>query len=188
MAIQEYLKVFRCGVQLGDRYEEALTLDSMGTIECSLDEMQKALDYFHQALPVWRAVSNPLAKGTRKATLVLFTPLWVRSRRHWTITNRPCLCYTPQMTARIMRPIICAKQHWCCLPTILGRSRRRWITTTRPCHWMRADGRPQRRGDYAEQHGFHLRRSREKQKALEYYNHALPSIAHWATARARRPP
>ncbi len=69
MAIQEYLKSLPLWRTAGDRYEEALTLDSMGTIECSLDEMQKALDYFHQALPVWRAVSNPAGEGNTQSNI-----------------------------------------------------------------------------------------------------------------------
>jgi CHAT domain-containing protein/Tfp pilus assembly protein PilF len=68
-AIQEYLKSLSLWRAAGDRYEEALTLDSMGTIDCSLDEMPKALDYFHQALPLWRDARDPAGEGNTRSNI-----------------------------------------------------------------------------------------------------------------------
>ncbi len=75
-AIQEYLTSLPLWRTAGDRYEEALTLDSLGAIDYSLDEMLKALDYFQQALPVWRAANNPAGEaGTRSNIGVVYSAL-----------------------------------------------------------------------------------------------------------------
>src|SRR5208337_997988 len=58
MAIQKYLASLPLWRTAGDRYEEALIEDSIGTIYSSLGEAQKALDYFNQALPLRRAVGD----------------------------------------------------------------------------------------------------------------------------------
>jgi len=61
-ALRTALEKFRASVPLwqtaGDRYEEALTEDQMGTISSALGEQQKALECYNQALPVWRAAGD----------------------------------------------------------------------------------------------------------------------------------
>jgi CHAT domain-containing protein/tetratricopeptide (TPR) repeat protein len=57
-AIQKYLASLPLWRTAGDRYEEALTLDSVGLVYSSLGEKQKALDYLNQAVPLRRAVGD----------------------------------------------------------------------------------------------------------------------------------
>jgi CHAT domain-containing protein/Flp pilus assembly protein TadD len=57
-AIQKYLASLPLWRTAGDRYEEALTLDSVGLVYSALGEKQKALDYLNQALPLRRAVGD----------------------------------------------------------------------------------------------------------------------------------
>src|SRR5208282_4319102 len=57
-AVQKFLASLPLWRTAGDRYEEALTQDSIGTIYFALGEAQKALDYFNQALPLRRAVGD----------------------------------------------------------------------------------------------------------------------------------
>jgi CHAT domain-containing protein/Tfp pilus assembly protein PilF len=57
-AIQKYLASLPLWRTAGDRYEEALTQDSIGTVYSALGEMQKALDYYNQALPLRHAVGD----------------------------------------------------------------------------------------------------------------------------------
>src|SRR5262249_21531653 len=52
---QEALEVFR---DIGDRREEATTLNHIALGDDSLRERQKALDYYNQALPLTRAVGD----------------------------------------------------------------------------------------------------------------------------------
>jgi len=58
MAIQKYLASLPLWRTAGDRYEEALTSESIGLVNSDLGEMQKALDYFNQALPLMHAVGD----------------------------------------------------------------------------------------------------------------------------------
>jgi CHAT domain-containing protein/tetratricopeptide (TPR) repeat protein len=58
IAIQKYLATLPLWRAAGDRYEEALTQDTIGTVYFPLGETRKALDYFNQALPIWRAVGD----------------------------------------------------------------------------------------------------------------------------------
>jgi len=58
MATEKYLASLPPWRTAGDHYEEALTLDSIGTVYFPLGETQKALDYFNQALPLRRAVGD----------------------------------------------------------------------------------------------------------------------------------
>ena len=46
------------GARVGDRSEEARTLNNIGLFYYSLGEDQKALDYYNQALPIARAVGD----------------------------------------------------------------------------------------------------------------------------------
>jgi CHAT domain-containing protein/tetratricopeptide (TPR) repeat protein len=57
-AIQKYLASLPLWRTAGDRYEESLTLDSVGLVYSSLGEKQKALDYLNQAVPLRRAVGD----------------------------------------------------------------------------------------------------------------------------------
>jgi CHAT domain-containing protein/tetratricopeptide (TPR) repeat protein len=58
MAIQKYLASLPLWRTAGDRYEEALTRNSLGNIHSALGEKQKALEYYNQALPLMRAVGD----------------------------------------------------------------------------------------------------------------------------------
>jgi len=58
MAIQKYQASLPLWRTAGDRYEEALTQDSIGLVNSDLGEMQKALDYYNQALPLMHAVGD----------------------------------------------------------------------------------------------------------------------------------
>jgi CHAT domain-containing protein/tetratricopeptide (TPR) repeat protein len=64
MAIQKYLATLPLWRTAGDRYEEALTLDSIGSVYSNLGEKQKALDYYNQALSLWRAVGDRRGEAT----------------------------------------------------------------------------------------------------------------------------
>jgi CHAT domain-containing protein/tetratricopeptide (TPR) repeat protein len=55
-AVQKFLASLPLWRTVGDRYEEALTQNSIGTIYSAFGEKQKALDCFNQALPLLRAV------------------------------------------------------------------------------------------------------------------------------------
>src|SRR5208337_3305823 len=57
-AIQKYQASLPLWRTAGDRYEEALTQDSIGTVYSALGEKQKALDSYNQALPLERAVGD----------------------------------------------------------------------------------------------------------------------------------
>ena len=63
IAIQKYLASLPLWRSAGDRYEEALTQDGIGSIYSALGERQKALDYFNQALPLMHAVENRDGEG-----------------------------------------------------------------------------------------------------------------------------
>ena len=58
MAIQKYLASLPLWRTAGDRYEEALAQESIGSIYSDLGEQQKALDSCNQALPLMRAVGD----------------------------------------------------------------------------------------------------------------------------------
>jgi CHAT domain-containing protein/Tfp pilus assembly protein PilF len=58
IAIQKYLASLPLWRTAGDRYEEALTLDSIGSVYAALGEKQKALDCYNQALPLMRALGD----------------------------------------------------------------------------------------------------------------------------------
>jgi CHAT domain-containing protein/tetratricopeptide (TPR) repeat protein len=58
MAIQRYVASLPLWRTAGDRYEEALTQDSIGTVYGDLGEKQKALEYYNQALPIRREVGD----------------------------------------------------------------------------------------------------------------------------------
>src|SRR5208337_3244747 len=58
MAIEKYLASLPLWRTAGDRYEEALTQDSIAVAYAELGEMRKALDCFNQSLPLWRAVGD----------------------------------------------------------------------------------------------------------------------------------
>jgi CHAT domain-containing protein/tetratricopeptide (TPR) repeat protein len=64
IAIQKYLASLPGWRTAGDRYEEALTQESIGVIYSSLGEKQKALDYLNQALPLMRAVEDRASEAT----------------------------------------------------------------------------------------------------------------------------
>ena len=57
-AIQKYQASLPLWRTASDRYEEALTQDSIGTIYSAIGENRKALDSFNQALPLMRAVGD----------------------------------------------------------------------------------------------------------------------------------
>src|SRR5437870_2880198 len=57
-AIQELGESLPLWHVAGDRYEEALTLQSSGRVFDALGEKQKALDYYNQALPLQRTVGD----------------------------------------------------------------------------------------------------------------------------------
>jgi CHAT domain-containing protein/tetratricopeptide (TPR) repeat protein len=58
MAIQKYLASLPLWRTAGDRYEEALTQQGIGSVYSDLGEKQKALEYYNQALPLMRAVGD----------------------------------------------------------------------------------------------------------------------------------
>ena len=64
MAIQKYLASLPLWRTAGDRYEEALTLDTIGFLSSALGEKQKALDYYNRALPLERAVGDRDGEAT----------------------------------------------------------------------------------------------------------------------------
>ena len=64
MALQKYLESLPLWRTAGDRYEEALTQESIGFIYSNIGEKQKALDYGNQALPLMRAVGDRTGEAT----------------------------------------------------------------------------------------------------------------------------
>jgi len=58
IAIQKYLASLPLWRTAGDRYEEALTQDSIEAAYFALGEKQKALDYANQALPLMRGAAD----------------------------------------------------------------------------------------------------------------------------------
>ena len=57
-AIQKYLASLPLWRTTGDRYEEALTQNSIGSLYSALGEKQKALEYYNQALPLQRGLTR----------------------------------------------------------------------------------------------------------------------------------
>jgi len=57
-ALEKWQQALDLWREVGDPFEEAETLNSIGTVYDSLGEKQKALDYFDQALPITRAVGG----------------------------------------------------------------------------------------------------------------------------------
>ena len=57
-AIEKYLASVPLWRTAGDRYDEALTQHSIGSVYLALGDFRKALDYFNQALPIERAVGD----------------------------------------------------------------------------------------------------------------------------------
>jgi CHAT domain-containing protein/Flp pilus assembly protein TadD len=57
-AIQKLLQTRPLWRAAGDRYEEALTLQSLGTIQNRVGERQNALDSYNEAVGLWRAVGD----------------------------------------------------------------------------------------------------------------------------------
>ena len=70
-AIQKYLASWPLWRAAGDRYEEALTDDSIGSVYSALGERQKALDYFNEALPLMRAVGDRIGEAVTLAGIGL---------------------------------------------------------------------------------------------------------------------
>ncbi|CCH93607.1 Genome sequencing data, contig C274 [Microcystis aeruginosa PCC 9432] len=64
-ALGKYQQALKLYQQLDSKLEQALVLTSLGRIYDDLGEKQKALDYYQQALPLWRAVGA--AEGTQSA-------------------------------------------------------------------------------------------------------------------------
>jgi CHAT domain-containing protein/Tfp pilus assembly protein PilF len=57
-AIKKFEEALSLRRALGDRREEAATLNSIGTVYATLGEIQKAYDYYNQALEIRRAVAD----------------------------------------------------------------------------------------------------------------------------------
>ncbi|CCI35530.1 CHAT domain-containing protein [Microcystis aeruginosa] len=64
-ALGKYQQALKLYQQLDSKLEQALVLTSLGRIYDDLGEKQKALDYYQQALPLWRAVDA--TEGTQSA-------------------------------------------------------------------------------------------------------------------------
>jgi len=64
MAIQKYQASLPLWRTAGDRYEEALTPESIGSVYSDLGERQKALGNYNQALPLERAVGDRAGEAT----------------------------------------------------------------------------------------------------------------------------
>lgn len=62
-AIEKYVASLPLWRTVGDRYQEALTTESIGSVYDDLGEKQKALDYYSQALPLERAVGDQSGEG-----------------------------------------------------------------------------------------------------------------------------
>jgi CHAT domain-containing protein/tetratricopeptide (TPR) repeat protein len=69
MAIQKYQATLPLWRTAGDRYEEALTQDTIGFLSSALGEKQKALDYYNQALPLRRAVGDRAGEARTLSSL-----------------------------------------------------------------------------------------------------------------------
>lgn len=57
-AIEKYEEALQLWRTVGDRSQEALTLQSIGLVYYTLSENQKTLDYYNSALPLYRAVGD----------------------------------------------------------------------------------------------------------------------------------
>ena len=62
-AVQKFQETLPLWRAAGDRYEEALTLQSIGGVYDALGEKQKALDYYQQALPIERELKDQTAEA-----------------------------------------------------------------------------------------------------------------------------
>jgi tetratricopeptide (TPR) repeat protein len=67
---EEALPLYRA---VGDKAQEALTLNNIGLVYDDLGETQKALDYYNQSLPLSRAVSDKAPKQSSSITSVQST-------------------------------------------------------------------------------------------------------------------
>ena len=77
--------------QVGDG-GEATTLTDIGSVYADLGEKQKALDYYEQALPLGGRWATAAARRPPSPTSAVSMPTWARSRRRWTSTSRRCRC------------------------------------------------------------------------------------------------
>ena len=66
-AIEKFQETIPLLRAIGDRYQEARTLDRIGDTYGETGEWQKALDYYNQSLPIWRAIGE---RGYEATTLL----------------------------------------------------------------------------------------------------------------------
>jgi len=69
MAIQKYQASVPLWRTAGDRYEEALTQECIGSAYSALGEKQKALEYYNQALPILREVGDRSGEAETRVSI-----------------------------------------------------------------------------------------------------------------------
>jgi CHAT domain-containing protein/tetratricopeptide (TPR) repeat protein len=63
-AIEKYREALPFFQSSGDRYRQALILNTIGGVHAQSSEFRKALEYFGQALPLWRAVRDQIREAS----------------------------------------------------------------------------------------------------------------------------
>ena len=106
------------------------TLSNIGLVYWSLGEMQKALEKFNEALPIWRAVGDRKGRLSHSTTSAWSIGHWERRGRRWRSTMRLLPIWRAvgdrSGEAITLNNIGVVYGRW-------ERRRRRWRSTTRLC-------------------------------------------------------
>jgi len=171
MAIQKYLASLPLWRTAGDRYEEALTENSLGEVYYGLGEKQKALDCYSQALPLQRAAGDRVGEATTLNNMgLVYDDLGEKQK---------ALDYHNQALP-ILRAVGDRAGEATTLSSIgvvyvgLGERQKTLEYFNQALTLWRALGDRGGEATGLNNIGFVYNALGEKQKALEYYNQALP--------------
>jgi tetratricopeptide (TPR) repeat protein len=170
-AIQKYLASLPLWRTAGDRYEEALTLDSVGLVYSSLGEKQKALDYYNQSLVLWRAVGDRADEATTLNNIGLVYDDLGEKQKALEYYNQ-ALPLTHAAGDRAGEAITLANIGWAY--SALGEKQKALEYYNQALPLMRPVGDRASEAAALGNIGLVYSALGEKQKALEYYNQALP--------------
>ena len=171
MAIQKYQASLPLWRAAGDRYEEALTQDNIGSVYYALAEKQKALDCFNQALPLRRVAGDRAGEAATLSNLgVVYDDLGEKQK---------ALDYYHQALP-LTRAVGDRTDEATTLSNIgvvyddLGEKQKALDYYNQALPLLRAVGDRAGEAITLNNIGYVYNALGEKQKALDYYNQALP--------------
>ena len=166
--LNDVLQIFRT---VGDRDNEAITLNNIGGVYSSLGEKQKALDYYKQALPILHTVGDRASEAITLNNIGTVYDLMGEKQKalDYFIQALPIYRAVGDRGGEAITLNNIGNVH-----SDLGEKQKALDYYNQALPIAPSGGRPRRRGHHAEQHRLVYDDLGEKQKALDFYNQALP--------------